>query len=517
MSPLRLYFKRYKLYLTTLLLMFFFQCIKEMSEMPADETVESQTSSMTESSGNSVSDSNSGNTSQTSDTTESMEEDEELSSIVSPTLSVGGEAFAIDAPVILAYFPSWSENWVSSGQKSKLRDVPAFVNHLFLGFAKPNLRYEKGSFELSETGIEVPYDGCTLKESVGALKNKGINVILSIGGETFWRDENSYNIDYQQIKNLIDDIGFAGIDWDFEPDGSFQQIGSELNINRFITFFMESRKLMPREEGYLLACAPAGVGTLGGQFNDDPTSPYRYDQRNTLTGESDALLFQGTKATNGINLFGFGSTGHMIPVIKAVGEEIDLIAFQGYNTGGSTNRKIMYDAYAHYANQYGFVIAAGIHYPPEPWGPFYEYNHINIADLSEHIQSHPNRGEPNDGIMIWQLLLEGAQSSAYFYLNVASKVLNGLDAATAIQQANDFQLEPYEGGALACADGGGGAASLCERPVYNSANQYPNPGTEVVYNCQIWSNKWWINPNELPGENDGWEKIGDCGEGEGCN
>jgi len=30
----------------------------------------------------------------------------------------------------------------------------------------------------------------------------------------------------------------------------------------------------------------------------------------------------------------------------------------------------MYDAYAYYADQYGFVIAAGVHYPPEPWGLF---------------------------------------------------------------------------------------------------------------------------------------------------
>ena len=113
----------------------------------------------------------------------------------------------------------------------------------------------------------------------------------------------------------------------------------------------------------------------------------------------------------------------MIPVIEAVGDEIDLIAFQGYNTGASTNRKIMHDAYAHYAAQYGFVVAAGVHYPPEPWGPFYEYTHENVADLSEHIYSHPNRGERNDGIMIWQLLLEGAESSAYSYLNTASKAL----------------------------------------------------------------------------------------------
>ena len=46
---------------------------------------------------------------------------------------------------------------------------------------------------------------------------------------------------------------------------------------------------MPKEEGYLLACAPAGVGALGGQFNDDPDSPFRYEQRNTcLLYTSDA-------------------------------------------------------------------------------------------------------------------------------------------------------------------------------------------------------------------------------------
>ena len=99
--------------------------------------------------------------------------------------STGGDAFPIDAPVILAYFPSWPENWVSIGQESKLRDAPAFVVHLFLGFAKPNLQYEKGSYDLSGTGIEVLYDGCTLEESVAALKTKGINVILSVGGETY--------------------------------------------------------------------------------------------------------------------------------------------------------------------------------------------------------------------------------------------------------------------------------------------------------------------------------------------
>jgi len=32
----------------------------------------------------------------------------------------------------------------------------------------------------------------------------------------------------------------------------------------------------------------------------------------------------------------------------------------------------------------------------------------------------------------------------------------------------------------------------------------------------IWQSKWWVNPNEIPGENDAWEAIGECKEGEGC-
>jgi len=271
-----------------------------------------------------------------------------------------------------------------------------------------------------------------------------------VGGATYWQDASSYDIDYTQIKDLVDDIGFAGIDWDFEPEGSFTNIGNAENTARFIAFFNKSRALMPKSEGYLLACAPAGVGALGGQINDDPSSPFRHENRNTLTDENDEKLFQGTLESNGINLFGFSATGHMIPVLKAVGDKIDLIAYQGYNTGASNNRSIMYDAYAYYANQYGFTIAAGVHYPEEPWGPFYTYTHQNVAELSEYILNHADRKDANDGIMIWQMLLEGANSSAYSYLNTASKVLNGSETRIAIEEANDFSSSPYSGEEIEC-------------------------------------------------------------------
>ncbi|WP_271766018.1 Ig-like domain-containing protein [Aquimarina algiphila] len=408
-------------------------------------------------------------------------------------------------PIILGYFPSWSESWAAPGQGSKLRDIPEHVTHVFLAFGKPNLRYQKGSLDITNTGIQTPYGGETLKESVAALKSKGIKVILSIGGETYWGSNAAYDINYQHIKDLVDDMGFEGIDWDFEPSGSFQTIGEPINVQRFIDFFNNSRAIMPKGQ-YVLACAPAGAGALGGLNNDDPSSPYGYSKRNAVTGESDTNLYNATSPNQAISLFGFSSTGHMIPVMKAVGDKIDLIAYQGYNTGAASNRKIMYDAYKYYANQYGFSIAAGTHYPNEPWGPYYEYNYQNMADLSNHIAANNS----NDGVMIWQLLLGNGNSSAYGYVHVASQVLSGVSQSQAIANAENYPESPYSGG-------GGGGGGGCESSQWNAALAYTT-GQEVVYQNKLYRAKWWTQgniPSSSTGAGQPWEFIRDCDGGTG--
>ncbi len=411
---------------------------------------------------------------------------------------------ALTEPIVLGYFPSWSESWAAPGKGSKLRDIPEHITHVFLAFAKPNLRYVKGSLDISDTGIQTPYGGNTLKESVAALKTKGINVILSIGGETYWGTSDAYDINYQQIKDLVDDMGFEGIDWDYEPNGSFATIGHAENVQHFIDFFTNSRAIMPAGE-YLLACAPAGVGALGGLNNDDSASPFSYANRNTASGESDANLHNATSPNQAISLFGFGATGHMIPVMKAVGDKIDLIAYQGYNTGAASNRKIMYDAYKHYANQYGFDIAAGVHYPNEPWGPYYEYNYQNVAELSAHIAANNS----NDGIMIWQLLLGNSSTSAYGYMHVASQVLNGTSTSQAIANAENYPESPYDGGDTTNPPGGSG----CESGQWNATSVY-NTGQEVVHNNKLYRAKWWTqgdDPSTNSSDGQPWQYVEDCG------
>ena len=419
-------------------------------------------------------------------------------------------------PVVLGYFPSWSESWTSTGQGSKLRDIPEHVNYVFLAFARPNLTYTKGSYDIAGTGIQTPYGGATLKESVDALKSKGINVILSMGGETYWATDAAYNINYQQIKDLVDDMGFAGIDWDFEPSGSFATIGDQVNVDRFIDFFNQSRAIMPKGE-YVLACAPAGVGAIGGVVNDDPGSPFAFANRNQVTGESDANLYSGTVPNAGISLFGFSSTGHMIPVIQAVGDKIDLIALQGYNTGAATNRQIMYDAYRHYANQYGFTVVAGTHFPNEPWGPYFTYTHQNVGELAAHIKSQNDANNGNDGIMIWQLLLSDAASSAYGYLHVASQVLNGTSVSTAVTNAENYPESPYSGdtGGGDQGDGsdGGTPGTTCDTAPQWSASAVYTGGQYAMYNADLYRAKWWTQgniPSESTGSGQPWELASDC-------
>ena len=192
-------------------------------------------------------------------------------------------------PLVVGYFPSWRETYPTASG-SRLRNMPEEVTNIFLSFIKPNMRYTKGSFDIKGVGIEVPYDGIVLKETVDHLKAKGIKVILSIGGETYWGTDEAYNIDYVAIADFIRDFGFDGIDWDYEPNGGFQTIGEPINVDRFITMIRESRKLLPREEGYLIACAPAGCGALGRSTpyaaNDDVDSPYAYDKRAQITGDA---------------------------------------------------------------------------------------------------------------------------------------------------------------------------------------------------------------------------------------
>lgn len=347
--------------------------------------------------------------------------------------------------LVVGYFPSWSDNY----NADLMLSLPEEVTYVFLSFGKPNLTYTKGSYDISGTGIGVPYDGTKLKSVIASLHGKNIKVILSIGGETYWNTSEAYNIDYQQIADLVRDMGMDGIDWDFEPNGSFNTIGNTDMVQQFITMIRSTRAVLPRSEGFDIACAPAGCGALGGVTNDDAASPYRYGNRATMTGEDESHTFDATNAAGySISLYGFASSGHMIPVFEAVGDDLDFVAFQGYNVGSATQRELMYDSYAYYANTYGFRVAAGMHVPQEPWGPYYTYTAERVTYYANYIANggRENRKGKGDGVMFWQLLMTSALDASMNGIAYCKLAYNALDNVSPLTTPSIAVTSPWDGG-----------------------------------------------------------------------
>ena len=493
-------------------------------------------------------------------------------------------------PLVVGYFPSWSEstpNGTSAG--SNLRDLPEEVTHVFLSFVKPNMRYTKGSFDLKGTGLEVPYSGDVLKTTMDILKGKGIKVILSIGGATYWDTNQAYDIDFAQIADFVRDFGFDGIDWDYEPNGGFEAIGQPENVERFIRMIKESRKLLPREEGFLITCAPAGCGALGRSTpyaaNDDAESPYAYAKRVEVTGGPLSAEYNFTSDQGyTISLYGYTSTGHMIPVFKAAGYDLDFVALQAYNIGSASKREIMYDSYAYYANIYGFRVAFGMHVPDEPWGPHYTYTEEKVRQYTTYVASggKHNRSGKGDGVMFWQLLqtssinpaLSGVDYCKISYnilsqnsgitvpsVRIASPVNNALirQSQTIDFRANvkrTSRVELYVDNSLVATSTAEPFATTLkglslgfhtlkavafnqtnERaevtvtikiisddsiegiPAWSASTTYATPGSQVLYNNQVWRNKWWTQ-GDVPGRSDVWELVtlgAGTGSGSGSN
>ena len=62
-----------------------------------------------------------------------------------------------------------------------------------------------------------------------------------------------------------------------------------------------------------------------------------------------------------------------------------------------------------------------------------------------------------------------------------------------------------------------GPVLYCGARLYSQTQTYATAGTQVFYNCKIWKNKWYANPGEAPGSNMVWEELSSCNEGPGCS
>lgn len=184
---------------------------------------------------------------------------------------------ALPARIVMGYHESWWEVPAVNAQATRLAALPGYVNMVALAFARPDAQY-LGALELAGTGLQYPYSGKVLRDSVRLLRQRqpGTRILLSVGGATY---TNWHRLNEAALARLVADLALDGLDIDFEPTepGCRPEAGGRIRCASdalFRTVVARLRAALPRPA--ILAISGWSVGAYGEGRHDDarPRSPY---------------------------------------------------------------------------------------------------------------------------------------------------------------------------------------------------------------------------------------------------
>ena len=271
------------------------------------------------------------------------------------------------------YFQSWSSNWSSSGSSLDLSKISSPINIVYLSFVNPSCNYVKGSNVLSGTGLDFSSDFNVVKDAINILKNKGIIVMLSVGGATY-----SFNtINYNNIVNLMNDIGADGIDIDWE-DSAGAAAASKLGpiIDNF-------RKSLGNSNLLCLAAFSVGAYGIGSFSNATPISQ---------------------------------NTGMCINGLQSNGNQLDWINIMIYDASPAYDPLVAFSAYRSY---YSGPLMLGCEVPPEALG-----GHVlNLDEVKSYCKCVSSDSVSTNGIFVWSYQKSGSPSCSDI-INTVSQNLN---------------------------------------------------------------------------------------------
>ncbi len=254
-----------------------------------------------------------------------------------------------------AYFQSWSSSWQSDPNRLDLANLSKGINIVFLSFVNPSCSYQSGSFTLSGTGLDFSSDFSVVKGAINILHQKGVIVMLSVGGATY----PFTNFNPHGVANLMNDLGADGIDIDFE----------ETNGTKLPDIIRQTRSAIG--SGKLLSIAGFSVGAYGeGVYvNSQPAG----------------------SAYTGVNL----------PLLKSDAKgQVDFINIMSYDASNSYNPIEAYQAYRSY---FSGPLLIGFEVPPEAWG-----GHVLTIDEVNKIKGNVKNAA--DGFFVWSYQKPGSPS-----------------------------------------------------------------------------------------------------------
>jgi len=130
------------------------------------------------------------------------------------------------------YFESWSSKWVNDPKSMDLSLISAPVTVVNLSFVSPGCSYWSGQNTFQNTGLNFSQDFWVVKGAIALLRQKGIKVMLAVGGGSYWSNPGTY-YNAASCVALMKDLGCDGIDLDWEVNASHdQELTNAISVTR---------------------------------------------------------------------------------------------------------------------------------------------------------------------------------------------------------------------------------------------------------------------------------------------
>ncbi|WP_348029879.1 chitinase, partial [Eubacterium sp. CAG:156] len=204
--------------------------------------------------------------------------------------------------------------WDNSGNPFiKLRDVDKNWDVINISFAEPvSAGSTDGKMKFNISGLTADYTKADFKNDVKALQAQGKKIVLSIGGyEGYFSltSQSAVNQFVSDIKSIVDEYGFDGIDIDLEQSSVQFESGKDTDINN---------PTSPKIVNMINA-----IRTIVNSYGDDFI----------LSWAPETFYVQlGYQFYGGINQYCDARAGVYLPMINALRNETTYVHVQLYNS-----------------------------------------------------------------------------------------------------------------------------------------------------------------------------------------
>lgn len=308
----------------------------------------------------------------------------------------------------------YAGTWNTSINDLVPANIPNYFTHVNLAFAKPNTNYVRGSyaFDQSIAGFEWVEGASTpngqrsftaeqaqaLRNNIAALKARGTQVWVSIGGWTYSQGSEWANFNAKSVVDLALDLGASGVDVDWEAHGS--------NCNK-----LDAANFSCTSDSQIVGI----ISNLHNEIQSRSGTKLGISVAGWSTG---AYYVKNTPFEEGKVQWGSPFGGVMYTAVKTQASKLSHVNLMSYDGGEYYDPR---EGYESYRAIFGGPINVGMEIAPEGSGGAvlkipangvaYDAEmltgqnnmataYYNVETLVNYVK---NKGRSNDGFMIWQI------------------------------------------------------------------------------------------------------------------